>query len=169
MAIDINRLWEEKINLLSTSLRKILKNDDAYQDAVLGIRHILLKNPDFPDYYILKAAVTAAKDAKKRGVSVDNGRNRKVEVVHALDFDKEFEKEFSDESQSPEILTVDKVSAEQFYASLTTDEMELVLVCLETNKGFYTPEAQQKLKLGFKKFYRRKREVRRKFINIFEE
>lgn len=169
MAIDINKLWEEKTNLLSDSLKRILKNDDMFQDAVLGIRNTLLKNPNVPDYYILKSAISSARGARRKGVSVDNGRNRKVEVVHARDFDKEFEKEFSDESQSPEILAIDKVSAEQFYSSLKPDETELVLVCLETYKGYYTPEAQQKLKIGLKKFYSKKRKIRRKFINIFGE
>ena len=48
MAIDINKLWEEKINkrAITDMVYKIARGDkDLYQEGLLGVRDALIKKP----------------------------------------------------------------------------------------------------------------------------
>jgi len=74
MAIDINRLWDEKIRLISKQVRDIARgNDDLYQEGILGVREGLLRNPYAPDDHLIRAARWAMSHYKNRGCSLDNG------------------------------------------------------------------------------------------------
>ena len=59
MAVDINKLWEEKINkrAITDMVYKISRGDkDLYQEGLLGIRYGLTRNPDLTDDQLIREA-----------------------------------------------------------------------------------------------------------------
>lgn len=80
--LDINQLWNEKIQKLSDRVRAIARgDDDLYQEGILGIRDRLLRNPDATDSYLLQAARYAMTNYRNRGKSIDNGYRRATRSV----------------------------------------------------------------------------------------
>ena len=164
MAIDINKLWEEKINnrAITDMVYKIARGDkDLYQEGLLGIREGLIKNPDTPDDQLIRRARWEMSHYKNRGCSIDNGprweytkklsdgtiKKYKKEIIPiyidaVMD---EFDLEFPDISYPPDILAIDKICAEKFYKSLNNQERHFVKVCIEVlGNYFYKSDARRK-------------------------
>ena len=185
MAIDINRLWDEKTKRLSNRVRGLARgNDDLYQEGVLGIREGLIKNPHAPDDQLVRAASWAMSHYKNRGCSIDNGPRweytRKLSDGTIKKYKKEiipiyidavmdeFDLEFPDISYPPDILAIDKVCAEKFYKSLNNKERHFVKICVEVlSNHFYKSDARRKLKISRNEYKRIKLSTYQKFINAF--
>ncbi len=187
MAIDINKLWEEKISnrVITDMVYKIAHGDkDLYQEGLLGIRSGLIKNPDAPDDQLIRRARWEMSHYKNRGCSIDNGptweytkklsngetRHYKKEIIPVF-IDavmEEFNLEFPDTSYPPDILAMDKIAAEKFYKSLNNQERHFVKVCIEVlGNYFYKSDARKILKMSRVPFDRRKQAVYKKFIRCF--
>jgi hypothetical protein len=77
MAVDINRLWDEKISnrAITDMVYNIARgNRDFYQEGLLGIRYGLSRNPDFTDNELIQEAKWYMLKSR-RGISLDNGLN----------------------------------------------------------------------------------------------
>jgi len=169
MAIDINRLWEEKANKLSRRLRKYVDgNEDAYQDGLLKIREILLEQPDATDSYLIKNAMWGARHAHRLGSSVDNGRDR-PDYFEFIPMDMLSNEDLPHCNSSPDILAIDRICAEQFYASLTPKEYGLVLAMASTlyHKN-YRSDARKKTGMGVREYRRIRNQAHKKFLKAFD-
>jgi hypothetical protein len=187
MAIDINRLWDEKIGnrTITDMIYKIAHgNDDLYQEGIIGIREALLKNPHAPDDYLIRAASWAMSHYRNRGCSFDNGpkwlyskrsadgtikKYRKDTIAIYIDaVMEEFDLEFPDTSYPPDLLAIDRICAERFYKSLNNQEKHFVRICLEVlSNHFYNSDARRKLKISRNAYNRIKRSAYCKFIEAF--
>ena len=187
MAIDINRLWEEKINnrAITDMVYKISRGDkDLYQEGLLGIRYGLSRNPDFTDDQLIREARWYMGKFKRRGVSLDNGPNgqyrktmpdgtmktftREAIPIYIDAVMEEFNLEFPDISYPPDILAIDKVCAERFYKSLNNQERHFVKICVEVlSNHFYKSDARRKLKISRNEYFKRRMAVYKKFIRFF--
>jgi hypothetical protein len=186
MAVDINRLWEEKISnrAITDMVYKIARgNWDFYQEGLLGIRYGLSRNPDFTDEQLIREARWAMMKSR-RGISLDNGLNcsyrktmpdgtmktytREAIPIYIDACMEEFNLEFPDTSYPPDILAIDRVCAEKFYKSLNNQERHFVKVCVEVLcNHFYMTDAIRKLHYGKKRFFRIRAGVYKKFIRFF--
>jgi hypothetical protein len=187
MAIDINKLWEEKISNRSITdmVYKIARGDkDLYQEGLIGVRDELIKDPDAPDDHLIRHARWAMSHYKNRGVSVDNGPRweytRKLSDGTIKTYKKEiipvcidavmdeFDLEFPDISYPPDILAIDRVCAERFYESLDKKETRFINACIKTmTNHFYNSDARRKLKISRNEYSRIKRSTYGKFIEAF--
>ena len=187
MALDINYLWEEKVNnrTITDMVYKIAHGDkDLYQEGLLGIRAGLITNPDAPDDQLIRRARWEMSHYKNRGVSIDNGSRweytRKISTGEIRHWKKEtipiyidavmdeFNLEFPDTSYPPDILAIDKVCAEKFYKSLNNKEKQFVKVCIEVLcNHFYNSDARGKLKISMNEYNRIKQSTYEKFIKAF--
>ena len=187
MAIDINRLWEEKTSnrAITDMVYKIARGDkDLYQEGILGVRDALTKNPNAPDDHLIRHARWAMSHYRSRGCSIDNGprweytrklsngeiRHYKKEVipVYIDAVMDEFDLEFPDISYPPDILAIDRVCAEKFYKSLNNREKHFVKICVEVlSNHFYKSDARRKLKISKNEYNRIKRSAYCKFIEAF--
>jgi hypothetical protein len=187
MAIDINRLWEEKTSnrAITDMVYKIARGDkDLYQEGILGVRDALIKNPDAPDDHLIRHARWSMSHYRNRGCSIDNGprweytrklsngeiRHYKKEVipVYIDAVMDEFDLEFPDISYPPDILAIDRVCAERFYKSLNNKEKHFIKICVEVlSNHFYKSDARRKLKISKNEYSRIKRSAYCKFIRFF--
>ena len=187
MAIDINRLWEEKINnrAITDMVYKISRGDwDLYQEGLLGIRYGLTRNPDLTDDQLIREARWMMMKSRQRGVSLDNGFKgqyrktmpdgtmktfaREAIPIYIDALMEEFNLEFPDINYPPDILAIDKVCAEKFYKSLNNQERHFVKICIEVLcNHFYMTDAIRKLHYGKKRFFRIQARVYKKFIRFF--
>jgi hypothetical protein len=187
MAVDINRLWEEKISnrAITDMVYKIARGDkDLYQEGLLGVRYGLSRNPDFSDDQLIREARWYMGKYKRRGVSLDNGPNgqyrktmpdgtmktytREAIPIYIDAVMDEFNLEFPGISYPPDILAIDKVCAEKFYKSLNNQERHFVKICIEVlYNHFYMTDAIRKLHYGKKRFFRIRAGVYKKFIRFF--
>jgi hypothetical protein len=187
MAIDINRLWEEKINkrAITGMVYKIARGDkDLYQEGLLGVRDALIKNPDAPDDHLIRHARWAMSHYRNRGCSIDNGPRweytRKLSNGEIRHYRKEiipiyidavmdeFDLEFPDISYPPDILAMDRICAEKFYKSLNNKEKHFVKICIEVlGNHFYNSDARRKLKISKNEYNRIRRSAYVKFIQSF--
>jgi hypothetical protein len=187
MAIDIDKLWEEKISnrAITDMVYKISRGDkDLYQEGLLGIRYGLSRNPDFTDDQLIREARWAMSHYKKRGVSLDNGPNgqyrktmpdgtmktftRGAIPVYIDAVMDEFDLEFPDISYPPDILAIDRICAERFYRSLDRKEAKFIDACIKTMSNyFYNSRARRKLKVSKNEYNRIKRSTYSKFIEAF--
>ncbi len=187
MAIDINKLWDMKINnrTITDMIYKIAHgNDDLYQEGIIGVREGLLRNPYAPDDHLIRHARWAMSHYRNRGVSFDNGpkweytrklsngeiRHYKRETI-PIYIDavmEEFNLEFPDISYPPDILAIDRVCAEKFYKSLNNQEKHFVKICIEVlSNHFYKSDARRKLKISRNEYLRIKQSTYSKFIEAF--
>ncbi len=185
MALDINKLWDEKAEKLSGKIKAIARgDDDFYQEGVLGVRDGLLRDPSATDSYLLQAAKFAMNNYKNRGKSVDNGSKHGV-TKKLLDgtvktyrkdmvpvyIDKlvsEFQLELPGPSYLPDILALDKICAEKFYRSLDRKEAEFIDVCMLTRNGnFSDRKTMGKLGVSHSEYRSIKRSAYTKFIQAF--
>jgi hypothetical protein len=187
MAVDINKLWEEKISnrAITDMVYKIARGDkDLYQEGLLGVRDALIKDPDAPDDHLIRHARWAMSHYKNKGVSIDNGprweytrklsdgtiKKYKKEIIPvyidaAMD---EFNLEFPDISYPPDILAIDRICAERFYNSLDRKEAKFIDACIATMSNyFYNSKARRKLRVSKNEYNRRKRSTYEKFIRAF--
>ena len=185
MALDINQLWNEKVEKLSTRVKAIARGDeDFYQQGMLGIHEGLLRDPDATDSYLLQAARFAMTNYRNKGKSVDNGSKstytrklldgtvktyRKDMVPVYIDkLVSEFQLEFPDSSYLPDILALDKICAEKFYKSLDRKEAEFIDACMMTRNGdFSDRKTMLKLGIGYAEYNRIKSSAYQKFIRAF--
>jgi len=141
--MDINELWNEKIQKLSGKVRAIARGDeDLYQEGIIGIREGILRDPDATDSYLLQAAKFAMTNYKNRGKSVDNGsrhpttrklldgtvKTYKKDMIPIYDYELGY-------SHPPDILAIDRICAEKFYHALNEDEALLVAACIHALGG----------------------------------
>lgn len=177
----------EKVNnrTITDMVYKIARGDkDLYQEGLLGVRDALIKNPDAPDDHLIRHARWAMSHYKNRGCSIDNGprweytrklsdgtiKKYKKEIipVYIDAVMDEFDLEFPDSSYSPDILAMDRVSAERFYKSLDKKEAKFIDACVKTMSNyFYNSDARRKLKISRNEYNRIKRTVYEKFIKAF--
>jgi hypothetical protein len=187
MAIDINRLWEEKISnrTITDMVYKIARGDkDLYQEGLIGIRDALMSNPNAPDDYLIRRARWSMSHYRNKGCSIDNGskwlytkrmadgttkKYRKNTLPIYIDaIMEEFDLEFPDISYPPDILAIDRICAERFYNSLDRKEAKLINACIETMSNyFYNSYARRKLKISRNEYNRIKRSAYDKFIQAF--
>jgi hypothetical protein len=187
MAIDISKLWEEKISnrAITDMVYKIAMGDeDLYQEGMIGIRDGLIRDPHATDSYLLQSAKFAMGNYKNKGKSLDNGTKKPTtkrlkggvvktysKVTFPIYIDavmKEFGLEFPDYSYPPDILAIDKICAETFYNSLDKKEAKFI-ACIKTmGNYFYNPMARRRLKISKYEYYKRKRSTYQKFIQAFE-
>lgn len=187
MAVDINRLWEEKINnrAITDMVYKIARGDkDLYQEGLLGVRDALIKNPSAPDDHLIRHARWSMSHYRNRGCSIDNGpkwlytkkladgttkKYRKNTLPIYIDaIMEEFDLEFPDISYPPDILAIDRICAERFYKSLNRKEAKLINACIETMSNyFYNSNARRKLKISRNEYHRIKRSAYDKFVQAF--
>ncbi len=187
MALDINYLWEEKVSNRSITdmVYKIAHGDkDLYQEGLLGIRAGLTKNPDFTDDQLIREARWAMSHYRNRGVSIDNGSRqeytrklsdgtvktyRKEIIPISIDaVMEEFRLEFPDYSNPPDILAMDRISAEKFYKSLNNKEKHFVKVCIEVLcNHFYSTDARRRLNISRNQYEKIKQSTYQKFIKAF--
>jgi hypothetical protein len=187
MAININKLWEEKISnrAITDMVYKISKGDkDLYQEGLLGVRDALIKAPDAPDDHLIRHARWAMSHYKNRGVSIDNGprweytrklsdgtiKKYKKEIipVHIDVVMDEFDLEFPDTSYPPDTLAIDRICAEIFYNSLDRNEAKFIDACIRTMTNyFYNSKARRRLKVSKNEYNRIKRSAYGKFIEAF--
>jgi len=187
MAVDINRLWEEKISnrAITDMVYKISRGDkDLYQEGLLGIRYGLTRNPHLTDDQLIREARWMMLKFKQRGVSLDNGFKgqyrktmpdgtmktftREAIPIYIDAVMEEFNLEFPDTSYPPDILAIDKVCAEKFYKSLNNKERHFVKVCVEVLcNHFYRTDAIRKLKISKNAFEKTRAGVYKKFIRFF--
>jgi hypothetical protein len=187
MAIDINKLWDEKISnrAITDMVYKIARGDkDLYQEGLLGVRDALIKAPDAPDDHLIRHARWAMSHYKNKGVSIDNGPRweytRKLSDGTIKKYKKEiipvyidvvmdeFDLEFPDYSYLPDILAIDRICAERFYNSLDRKETRFINVCIKTiTNHFYNSRARRKLRVSKNEYNRIKRSAYGKFIEAF--
>jgi hypothetical protein len=187
MAIDIDKLWEEKISnrAITDMVYKISRGDkDLYQEGLLGVRYGLSRNPYFTDDQLIREARWAMLKYRKRGVSLDNGPNgqyrktmpdgtmktftRGAIPIYIDAVMDEFDLEFPDISYPPDILAIDRICAERFYRSLNNQEKHFVKICIEVlSNHFYKSDARRKLKISRNEYNRIKRTTYCKFIEAF--
>ena len=184
-AVDIDRLWVEKIGQFSKKIRQIVRaDDDAYQEGMLGLREGLLRNPNGTYSFFLSAIKWRISHYRNRGVSIDNGpkweyKKRLVDgtvktyrkdtlPVYIDELMSEFELSFPDYSYAPDILAVDRICAEKFYKRLSKDEAEFVDACIQTmGRYFYHSQARRELGISQVKYNRLRRSVYENFIRAF--
>ncbi len=174
MAIDINKLWDMKINnrTITDMIYKIAHgNDDLYQEGIIGVREGLLRNPYASDDYLIRAASWAMSHYRNRGCSIDNGpkwlykkrladgtikKYRKDTIPIYIDaVMDEFDLEFPDSSYLSDILAIDRLCAEKFYKSLNNHERHFVKICIEVlSNYFYNSRARRKLKVSRNEYNR---------------
>jgi hypothetical protein len=185
MAIDVNRLWNEKTERLSNRVRGLARGDnDLYQEGILGIREGLLKNPHAPDDQLVRAARWAMSHYKNRGCSLDNGAKwlytkrladgkirkykRDAIPIYIDAVMDEFDLEFPDSSYPPDLLAIDRICAEIFYNSLDKKEAKFIDACIKTMSNcFYNSKARRKLKISKNAYRKIKLSTYQKFINAF--
>jgi len=187
MAYDINYLWEEKISNRSITdmVYKIARGDkDLYQEGLLGIRAGLITNPYATDDQLIRRARWEMSHYKHRGVSLDTGTNgqysktladgtkrtytRENIPIYIDAVMEEFNLEFPDTSYPPDILAMDKISAEKFYKSLNNKEKHFVKICIEVLcNHFYDSDARRRLKISRNEYNRIRQSTYRKFIKAF--
>jgi|WetSurMetagenome_2_1015567.scaffolds.fasta_scaffold99350_3 hypothetical protein len=187
MAVDINRLWEEKISnrAITDMVYKIARGDkDLYQEGLIGIRDALMNNPNAPDDFLIRRARWSMSHYRNRGCSIDNGakwlytkrladgtvkKYRKNTLPIYIDaIMEEFDLEFPDISYPPDILAIDRICAERFYNSLDRKEAKLINACIDTMSNyFYNSNARRKLKISRNEYNRIKRSAYDKFIQAF--
>ncbi len=185
VAVDVDRLWAEKIQHFSTKIRQIVRgDDDLYQEGVMGLREGLLRNPYGTDSYFITAIKWAISHYRNRGVSVDNGakweykkrladgtvkKYRKDMLPVYMDkLVSEFELSFPDYSYAPDILALDKICAQKFYKLLNKGEAEFVDACIQTmGRYFYNSEARRELSISRVQYNRLRRSVYEKFLRTF--
>ena len=185
MVLDINQLWNEKVEELSTRVKAIARGDeDFYQQGMLGIREGLLRDSGATDSYLLQAARYSMTNYKNKGRSLDNGskstytrklldgtvKSYKKSMV-PIYIDKlvsDFRIEFPDSSYLPDVLAIDKICAEKFYGSLDEKEAEFIDACMLTRNGdFSDRKTMQKLGISQAEYCRIKRSAYGKFVRAF--
>jgi hypothetical protein len=187
MAYDLNYLWEEKVSNRSITdmVYKIARGDkDLYQEGLLGIRAGLITNPDASDDQLIRRARWEMSHYKHRGTSLDTGTNgqyrktmpdgtmktftREAIPIYIDAVMDEFNLEFPDTSYPPDILAMDKISAEKFYKSLNNKEKHFVKVCVEVlTNHFYKSDARRKLRISRNEYEKIKQSTYQKFIRAF--
>lgn len=185
MAVEINKLWNEKTEKLSVKVKAIARgDDDLYQEGIIGIRDGLLRDVYATDSYLLQAARFAMNNYQNKGRSVDNGSRyettkkllngtvktyRKDMVPVYIDkLVSEFQLEFPDSSYLPDILAIDKICAEKFYRSLDENEAEFIDACMMTRNGdFSDRKTMLKMGMGYSEYNRIKSAAYQKFIRAF--
>ncbi|MFC1713563.1 hypothetical protein ACFL6S_07845 [Candidatus Poribacteria bacterium] len=185
MAIDINKLWNEKTEKLSGKVKAIARGDeDLYQEGVIGIRAGLLRDVYATDSYLLQAARYAMNNYQNKGKSVDNGSSyettktlldgtvkryqKNMIPVYIDKLVSDFQLEFPDSSYLPDILALDKICAERFYGSLDKKEAEFIDACMLTRNGdFSDRKTMKELGMDRAKYNAIKRSAYGKFIYAF--
>lgn len=185
MALDIGKLWNEKVEKLSTKVKTIARGDeDFYQQGMLGIRDGLLKDPYATDSFLLESAKFAMLNYRNRGKSVDNGSKhpttktlldgtvktyrKNMTPIYIDRLVSDFQLEFPDSSYLPDVLAIDRICAENFYRSLNKEEAEFMEAYTTTRNGdFSDRKTMQKLGIGQAEYYRIKRSAYEKFIQTF--
>lgn len=185
MALDINKLWNEKTEKLSGKVKAIARgDDDFYQQGILGIRDGLLRDPYATDSYLLQAARYSMTNYRNKGKSIDNGSRhittkrlldgtvksyqKSMVPIHIDRLVSEFQLEFPDSSYLPDILALDKICAEKFYRSLDKKETEFIDACMMTRNGdFSDRKTMLKMGVGYAEYYRIKSSAYQKFIRAF--
>lgn len=175
----MNELWEDKAKKLSIRVKRIARgDDDCYQQGMLGIRDGLLKDPCGTDSFLLESAKFAMLNYKNKGKSVDNGSKyptkaklldgtmktyrKNITIVYADKMD------LPDTSYMPDILTMDKVCADNFYRSLTQKETEFIKAYSTNRKGdFSDRKTRAKLGISISEYNRIKDVLYQKFIKAF--
>ena len=187
MAVNIDKLWEEKITnrKITDMVYKIAHGDwDSYQEGLLGIRYGLSRNSHLTDDQLIREARWYMGNSKKKGVSLDNGPNgqyrktmpdgtmktytRGAVPIYLDAVMEEFNLEFPDTSYPPDLLAIDRVAAEKFYKSLNNKERHFVKICIEVLcNHFYKSEARRRLKISRKSFDETRTGIYKKFIRSF--
>jgi len=185
MAIDINKLWGEKAESLSSKVKCIARgDDDFYQQGMLGIRDGLLKDPYATDSFLLESAKFVMLNYRNKGKSIDNGSRYPVTKtlldgtvktykkdmvpVYIDRLVSDFNLEFPDSSYLPDILALDKICAEKFYKSLDKKEAEFIdAVMLTRNGDFSDRKTMHKMGVGYNEYYMIKQSAYDKFIRAF--
>jgi hypothetical protein len=185
MAININKLWNDKTNSLSDKVWNIAKgDDDLYQEGIIGIRDGLFRDPHATDSYLLQSAKFAMANYRNRGKSIDNGCRRQfiktlrdgtvktyrkdMRPIYIDALMDDFQLEFPDSSYAPDILAIDKVSAERFYVQLDEAEAELVYACILTLDATHNDaRAREMLNTNADNYSSVKRSAHDKFIQVF--
>ena len=153
--VDIDKLWNTKVNELSTGVMRIANgNEDDYQEGLIGIRDGLLRDPGANDSYLLQAAKFAMNNRRNKGKSVDNGSKypttatlldgtvkvyrKDMRAIHldAIGHDLDL----PPYSGQPDTLALDRVCSERFYAMLDEEEMQFVEAGIQT-LGYRTRSA----------------------------
>ncbi len=179
---DINKLWEEKAESLSSKVKRIARgNDDFYQQGLLGIRDGLLKDPYATDSYLLQAARFSMDNYKNKGKSIDNGSRHETTKKLLDGTVKTYKKDmvpvcmdnitpdFPDLRSLPNILALDRICAERFYRSLDKKEAEFIdAVILTSNGDFSDKRAMRKMAVSQAEYYRIKEAAYEKFIRFLE-
>jgi hypothetical protein len=176
---DLTGLWHQKVKELSARVKAIARGDmDAYQDAVLGIRDGLIRDPNATDSYLLQAARFAAQNARNRGKSVDNGSKHPVTKVLSDGTVKVYKKEMrripldvlGAERHSPptDELALDRICADQFRDALEPDESDWVDASIHCLEGRHSESrARRELNVDRQDYDRLRRSTHGKFRSIF--
>lgn len=185
MAININQLWNDKTDKLSGKVWNIAKgNEDLYQEGIIGIREGLIRDPYATDSYLLQSAKFAMGNFRSKGKSIDNGTNKpttkklkdgtvrtyrkNMRPIYIDALIGDFKLEFPDSSYAPDILALDKISAERFYILLNEDEAKLVYACILTlGEHSNDSKATEMLSIDSYEYNRVKHSAHEKFIQVF--
>jgi len=177
--VDIDKLWNTKIMQFSAKIRQIVRSDDdAYQEAVLGLREGLMRNPNGTYSYFLSAIKWRISHYRNSGKSIDNGPRWTYRRKLADGTIKEYRKntipvnvddlELPDYSCPPDMLAVDRICSKNFHDMLNQDEAVVIDACIQTyGRYFYDSKARRMLGMGRVTYGRIKHSAHAKFIRAF--
>ncbi|GAB6909933.1 hypothetical protein DESC_530021 [Desulfosarcina cetonica] len=169
-AQQFNELYEKRLDDLS-SYMKTIHDDDARQEARIGIYEALKSDHDATDNYLLNRARWNQSNSRRKGRSVDNGFYKR-DAIRIMHFDYMplldqaiYQLTLENRSTPIDDYVIDKICLENLLDELSAPELDVFNY--KVLDEMTEKDVMQKLRVGRDRYKQIKSEIRKKFDEAF--